>query len=400
MQKSIKRTLYFDCFSGVSGDMVCASLIDLGADRKTIRNTIESLMPGEISISIKRVMKCGISSLSFSVKPRKGIKKFRTIKDIEKIYERSSLSSETASKCIEIFRTIAKAEAKIHRKKIDEVHFHEIGAVDTLVDITTAVVGIRLLKADKVISSPVNLGGGTVKISHGLYPVPAPATAEILKGMPVYSSGNYGELTTPTGAAILKILCSAFDSVPEGKIKAVGYGAGCKDLENRANVLRTLLIEEEKEELKPDRKEQVYIVETNIDDQEPQSFEYLMDKLFEKGALDVWFSSITMKKSRPAIKVSVLCKKERLNTISELLLRETTTFGVRYFEAGRMALKREMIKIKTKYGEISAKVGIMDKKVIKISPEYESVKKLAEKKGIPFYKVFKEAEFAARNKKF
>lgn len=396
----LEKTLYLDCFSGISGDMFCSALIDLGFGIQRIRKEIENVIPGETAISSKRVTRCGISSTNFNVKRKTGARKYRTMDDIKKIYKKSRLPKETISRCIEIFTVIAEAEAKVHCRKVSEIHFHEIGAIDSIVDITAAVTGLEYLGIGSIVSSSVNLGGGIIKISHGIYPVPAPATAEILKGVPVYGSEGAGELTTPTGAALLKVLCGSYGCLPSGKITATGYGAGFKDSKERANVLRVVVIENGRRRPSLPDKDKTIVIETNIDDQDPQSFEYVMGKLFNNGALDVWFTAVMMKKSRPAVKISILCDREKLDILSGLLLSETTTFGVRYYETERFTLERKVCFVATKYGRVSVKVGIKGKDIIKISPEYESVKMLAQKTGIPMHSIIKEVNIASESSKF
>ncbi len=398
--KKPDKTLYLQCFSGISGDMFCAALIDLGFGIGKVRSEIEKVIPGETALSSRRVMRRGISSVNFNVREKVKGKKYRTLSDIKKIYAKSKLPGKTVSLCMDIFTAVAGAEAKIHGKEINEVHFHEIGAIDSIVDITAAVAGLQFLGIDNVISSPVNLGGGTIKISHGVYPVPAPATLEILKGIPTYGTYDAGELTTPTGAALLKVLCGGYGSMPSGKVISAGYGAGSKDARERANVLRAVIMDTGESDENVFLSGEVMVIETNIDDQDPQSFEYVMEKLFSEGALDVWFTAVMMKKSRPAIKISLICEREKLDSLADILLRETTTFGVRFYEAGRITLERKIVSVSTKYGKVDVKVGITGKDIIKVSPEYESVKKLAKKKDIPIHTLIDEVESVTKNKKF
>jgi uncharacterized protein (TIGR00299 family) protein len=286
---------------------------------------------------------------------------------------------------------LAKAEAKVHRTEINEIHFHEVGAVDAIVDIVGSVTGLELLGIDRIYASSINTGQGYVMAAHGKLPVPAPATMELLKNVPTYSSGTEKELTTPTGAAIITSLSAYFGPKPLMRVEKVGYGAGTYEIEI-PNLLRINVgnVEQGSKKMK--------VVETNIDDMNPQFYEYIMEKLFEKGALDVYFTPIQMKKNRPATKISVIVDAENLFKINEILLKETTTLGVRIFDIEREIVDRKIKEVETQFGKVKVKVGILDGKTVNIAPEYEECKKIAKEKGLPIKTVYQilYAEFERR----
>ncbi|MBC7189026.1 nickel pincer cofactor biosynthesis protein LarC, partial [Candidatus Aerophobetes bacterium] len=273
--------------------------------------------------------------------------------------------------------------AKVHQESIENLHFHELGSLDTLIDVVCSVAGIDALKVEKIYASAVNLGGGTVNTSHGILPVPAPATLEILRNVPVYSSTSSSELTTPTGAAILKVFSSGYGNIPLMRVEKVGYGAGEKEL-SFPNVLR-ILIGEMESSLEED---EVSVIETNIDDMNPQFYGYVAELLFEKGALDVFLTPVYMKKNRPGVVLTVICEKKDEARFLEMIFRETTTLGVRVYHAKRRKLKRETRIIKTSLGEVKVKLGILNGKIVNFSPEYEDCKKIASSRSLPLKEVY------------
>ena len=384
--------LFLDCSSGISGDMFSGALIDLGFDINVLRKELSKLKLDDFKVSTREVSKKGVRALKFDVHIHKHQHHHRTYKDIEAIYKKSSLDKKIISRALDVFKVLADAEALVHGTTRNKVHFHEVGAVDSIVDITTVAAGIHYLGITDIACSPLNLGGGMINMEHGRLPVPAPATAELLKGVPVYSGTSEGELTTPTGAALVKVLCSEFISFPSGIISKIGYGAGEKELHSTPNILRAFLLESEATPGSGYDKDTVIIIETNIDDQNPQCFEYVMEKLFEKGALDVYLTPIIMKKSRPAIMLSVISGKEKCLDLIESILTETTSFGVRYYEVPRIILQREIRKIKTRFGMADIKLGIAGGKILKVSPEYESIKELARKSKKPILEVIREVQ--------
>ncbi len=369
--------------------MTVGALIDLGADEKELLQSLDSLHLHGYRIEIKKALKNGISGTDFNVIIEEEHSHHshhhhhhhsRNFKDISNIINSSPLDSSVKELSLKIFHEIAAAESKIHAKSIDEIHFHEVGAIDSIVDIVASAVCLNMIKPDKIISSPLNLGEGTVECAHGIFPVPAPATAEILKGIPVYSSGIKKEMTTPTGAAIIKCIAEEFSSFPAMKIDSTGYGLGKRNLEV-PNVLRAVIGE-------MDYSEKKVMIETNIDDMSGELFSYILPKLLDAGALDVFITPVIMKKSRPGHVLSVLCESGKVDVLEEIIFTETTTFGTRRYEVERSELERSISKVKTSYGEISVKKGYMNGKSLKFSPEYEECAQAAQRYGVPVREVY------------
>jgi hypothetical protein len=379
------RTAYFDCFSGISGDMTLGALIDAGLSLKELKSYLSKLPIDNYDITAKKVKKNGISATKADVIV-KGKQKERRLPDIKKIINNSRLDKPIKEKAISIFERLAKAEAKVHRTSINNVHFHEVGAVDAIVDIVGAVICLRLLGIENISASPINTGTGFIKSAHGILPVPGPATAELLKGIPVYSTNTKMELTTPTGAAIISTLSKDFGPMPEMDIKSIGYGAGTFNSPDMPNLLRIFIGEMKN----PAKDENTILLETNIDDMNPQLYEYVMDKLFASGALDVYLTPIIMKKGRPATMLSVLSNKDDAEALSNIIFRETTSIGLRAQEIGRIKVEREIKEIKTKYGKVRVKIAFDDKEILGINPEYEDCKRIAIKKNISLKNVIEE----------
>jgi len=411
-----KRILYFDCFSGISGDMTIGALLDLGIDQNLFLAELNKINLDEYEVEIKKGLKKGISGTDFTVhlhthehsheeehhhnhghehehhqaeKPHNHAHT-RNLADIYTIIDNSELSEyvKTASK--NIFLIVAEAEAKIHAKTIDEVHFHEVGAVDSIVDIIGAAICVEMLKIDEIQCSEINLGSGFVHCEHGIFPVPAPATLEILKGVPVYSKNAKKELTTPTGAAILKALCHEFGSSPDFIIEKIGYGLGKRDMET-PNVLRVIIG-------KRKTNSTLTMLETNIDNMNPEIYSYLFPKLLENGALDVFTTPIVMKKNRPANILSVLCKEENAEQMEAILFTETTTLGIRKYNVERNELERKIEKIYTTHGEVNLKIASKNGTIIKFSPEYEDCSRIAMETGIPLIQIYNEAVVEGQKK--
>ncbi|MDQ1329172.1 MAG: putative nickel insertion protein, partial [Candidatus Poribacteria bacterium] len=292
-------------------------------------------------------------------------------------------SDDVKTKSKLIFTKLGEAEAKVHDVDIEEVHFHEVGAVDSIVDIVGSVIGISILGIDKIYSSPLPLGQGFVKSSHGIIPVPAPATVELLKGIPTKRTEIQGELVTPTGAAIISTLAEGFGIMPEMVIDKVGYGSGTKELAEQPNLLRVILGTKENSY----ESDTINIIETNIDDMSSQIYDQLIDKLLAIGAVDVFMTPIIMKKSRPAVKLTVLIDSEHLQEACNSIFAETTTMGVRIYEANRKKLSREMIEVETEYGKVSVKLGKIGDEVLKVLPEYDDCKRLSIKNNVPIMKI-------------
>jgi uncharacterized protein (TIGR00299 family) protein len=380
------KIAYFDCFSGASGDMILGSLIDAGLSPRLLKEELRKLRIPTIHLRVRRVLKAGISATQVIVEGRNEKRSHRNLKEILRIIDRSDLGAEVKEKGKEVFQRIASVEAKIHRKPMEEVHFHEIGGLDSVVDIVGSVWGLSQIGVDEIHVSKVNVGTGFVKCLHGILPVPAPATLSLMKGKPIYSSGVERELLTPTGAALLTSLGSEFGPIPAMSVEKIGYGAGRDDLPH-PNLLR-LIIGTSKSNF---GKEKVMVIETNIDDMNPQIYDYVMEKLFAMEVQEVFLTPILMKKNRPATLLTVICPSEKLPSIVELLLRETTTLGLRWREEERALADRKILTLQTKYGEIHFKMAHWEGRAINLSPEYEDCKRLALKKRIPLKDVFEEA---------
>jgi len=395
------KVLYYDCFCGISGDMNLGALIDLGVDKEYLIKELSKLkLDTEFEIQIKKDLKKGISGTKVDVNlshhhdqdhHHEQQSSHRNLSDIEKIINDSSLSEKVKTISLNMFMKVAEAEAKVHGKSLYEVHFHEVGATDSIIDFVGAAVCLDYLKIDKIMASSVQVGGGFVKCAHGIIPIPAPATVEILLGIPIKSGIVPFETTTPTGAAILAANVEVFTDKIDFSVEKIGYGIGHRDLEI-PNVLRVYLGEEgEIENIdKGEAREEQYILETNIDDMNPEIFGYIEEKLFEKGALDVFKTAIWMKKSRPAIKLSILVKEQQEIDVLDVIFRETTVLGIRKHKVEKIMLQRDFAQVKTQYGEVTVKNAYYQGEIIKYKPEYEDCKKIAKEKNIPLAKVYRE----------
>lgn len=389
------KIAYFDCFSGISGDMILGALIDAGLDIQDIESELAKLKISGYNLKTQRVVKKGISGTKFIVEIiEQNIE--RKLKDIVEIVDQSDLSEDIKDLSKKIFKELATVEAKIHNKNIEEIHFHEIGGLDSIIDIIGSVIGIKKLGIEAIYSSKIHIGTGFVECQHGLIPVPAPATLELLKETSIFSTGIDAELTTPTGAAILKTLSSSFGGMPEMKVKKIGYGAGSRELEI-PNLLRVYVGETSEREYE---KDEVILIETNIDNMNPEFFGYISEMLLTQGVLDVFMTPIFMKKNRPATMLSVLTTSDKLDKILSTIFTETTTLGVRIHRLERRKLTREIIKVKTRFGEIKVKVGKVGEMIKNIAPEYEGCKKIAVKQKIPLRDVYEEAKDSARKMLF
>ncbi len=377
------RIGYFDCFSGASGDMILGSLIDAGLSPQKLRLELNKLhIP--VRLKIKKVLKQGIGATQVIVEG-KDEKVHRNLREMLKIIDRSDLDPEIKDRSKAVLEKIATVEGGIHRKPSEEIHFHEIGGLDSIVDIAGAVWGVSQLGVDAIHVSKVNVGGGFVKCEHGTLPVPAPATVALMKGKPIFSYGVEKELLTPTGAALLTFLGSRFGEMPAMKVQKIGYGAGRDDF-SHPNVLRLMVGTSE-----TSGREKVTVIETNIDDMNPQYYDYVMERLFELSALDVFLTPILMKKNRPGTLLTVICPSDSRPAVAEFLLKETTTLGLRWREEERDKANREIRILQTKYGKIRFKVARWEGTIVNFSPEYDDCKRTALKKGIPIKDVFEEA---------
>jgi uncharacterized protein (TIGR00299 family) protein len=383
------RVGYFDCFAGASGDMIMACLVDLGLDQARLAACIAGLGIGDVHIDVSEVLRKQIRAKAFRVTPPPAPKP-RTYRDIVEIIERCGLGESVKRRSIEAFDELAGAEAAVHGLPKQEVHFHEVGAVDSIVDVVGAFYGLDELGIERVVSSPLALGSGSVDCEHGTLPVPAPATLRIAEGLPVRSWDTGAELTTPTGAAIIRTAASEFGSIPAMKITAVGYGAGGRDLERIPNIMRLVVGETSDREF-----DEVAILETNIDDMNPQFFSHLYEDLFSAGALDVWVTDVMMKKGRPGFLLSVLAERTGANRLAELVLAGTTTSGVRLTTAERIKLPRESLDVETRYGNMKVKVFTLDSGP-RFVPEYEDCLRVSRAEGVSIERVMEEAKHAAR----
>jgi uncharacterized protein (TIGR00299 family) protein len=379
------RIGYFDCFSGASGDMILGSMMDAGLDPRRLREELKKLQI-PVRLRVARVLKGGISATRAIVEGRGEERPHRNLRSLLRIVEKSRLDPEIKEKSKEVFRWIASVEAEIHQRRKEEVHFHEIGGLDSVVDIVGSVWGLRQMGVERIYVSKVNVGTGFVKCEHGILPVPAPAALLLMKGKPIYSSGVDRELLTPTGAALLASLGFHFGNMPPMKVEKIGYGAGKDDLPH-PNLLRLIV----GTAAGFSGQERVVVIETNIDDMNPQFYDYLMEKLFETGVQEVFLTPILMKKNRPATLLTVICPLEKLFPVTDFLLRETTTLGMRWHEEDRVKADREIITLPTRYGKIRFKLARWEGRLVNLSPEYEDCKRLALKKGRPLKELYEEA---------
>ncbi len=384
------RVIYFDCFSGISGDMILGAFVNLGVDIKEIQSWLKSLNLKDYKLNSREVKRNGFVGTKVNVVLNKTSQKShcaRSFNDIKRLIEKSDLPQIVKFNSIEIFQRIGKVEAKVHGTTINKIHFHEVGAIDSIIDIVGGSLAVNLLDPDLIISSPINTGEGVVKCDHGILPVPAPATLELLKGIPCYSSGVKKELTTPTGAAFIGHFAGEFGSLPNMDVLSTGYGAGTHEIKNTPNLLRVVL--GKSEELYHHRS--MKVIETNIDDMNPEFYDYVIDQLFKVGAVDVFFAPINMKKNRPGILLSVITSTEYFDSVVRVILEETSTLGVRHYDVGRVALPRKQKIIMTPFGKVRVKIGGLNESTRSISPEYEDCRKIALKKEIPVKRVYDEA---------
>ncbi|MGH9509223.1 MAG: nickel pincer cofactor biosynthesis protein LarC [Terriglobales bacterium] len=430
------RIAYLDCFSGISGDMFLGALIDAGVPATLLQKTIEALGV-DARLEVSRTVRSGISATKADVvvagekdRPRESAPEHRDtkhhhdhakvhervhqhddsragspastqvhqhphrgLKEIREIIVRAPISDSARKTALAMFEALAAAEATVHGIGAEEVHFHEVGAADAICDIVCAAVGAEALKVDEWVASPLNVGSGTVVCDHGRFPVPAPATVELLRGAPVYSSGIEAELVTPTGAAIVRTLVARFESLPPMRIGATGYGAGARDFHGHANVVRITVGEVAGSQTRPHtgELEAVTVLEANLDDLNPQVFGYVLDRALAEGALEVFGTPVQMKKNRPGMLLTVLARPQDSDRLAKLIFAETTTLGVRMRQEQRRVLARRSVTVATPWGEVRMKLGSMNGSVSNFAPEYEDCRHLAVKNGIPLKTVMQEA---------
>ena len=427
------KTLYFDCFSGASGDMILGALLDVGVPLEALRGALGSLAIDHGVLSAERVLRSGISATKFKLlepahaatapvepppiyvhthsdgsthshrgvspeyrdpanrdrtnrepaNPRTRDSDHHTLADIEGYIGRSALSPAGKARAVSLFHRLAEAEAAIHDMPLDRIHLHEVGAIDSIVDIVGTVFAMEWLGADHIVSSPLNVGSGTVRCAHGEFPVPAPATVRLLKGAPIYSQGVAVELTTPTGALLITDYAQTFGPLPAMRVSAIGYGAGDRDFPGQPNVLRVVL----GESADVQRFERIVSMECEIDDMNPQLFGPLMDRLHGAGALDVYYAPVQMKKNRPGTLVTVIAPLDRRDALAGVLFTDTTTIGVRHQEMLRERLEREIVTVETSCGPIRFKVSAREGRIVNASPEFEDCARAAAERGLPIKEV-------------
>jgi len=380
---------YFDCFSGISGDMTIGALLDAGVSIEQLRSELQRLNVPGWELTAEKVWKNGMAATHANVHAQ-DTTTHRSLSAILGILEKSSLAPNVKDRAAAIFNKLGEAEATVHDVPLEKIHFHEVGAIDAIVDIVGSCIGFAALGIDSFACSALNVGGGTAKMAHGVLPVPAPATARLLLGKPTYSNGVQNELVTPTGAAIVATLCSNFGPQPPMSVTAIGYGAGTADLEGQPNVLR-LMVGDAAEKRAAAESETIRVLEANLDDMNPQIYGYFLEKALAAGALDVFTTPVQMKKNRPGMLVTVLCKPEDEARFHEMFFAETTTLGVRCYTAERRVLARQWETVHTAFGEVRIKVARLNGHIQQASPEFEDCRKLAEAQNVPLQRVMDEA---------
>ena len=393
-----QKIMLLEPFSGISGDMMVGALLDLGSDFEELRNKLSYLPLGGYQISYQKCERGGIQATKFEVKTSEA-HHHRNFAEIRRMIESSALSPWVKEKSVEAFRKLAEAEGTVHGQSPDEVHFHEVGAVDSIVDIVGTMIAMEPFLPVRVLSTPVNVGQGTLECRHGIYPVPAPATQLLLRGVPIFSNAVTGELTTPTGAALLITLVEKFCARPLMKVGACGYGAGTRQTAGNANVLR-VSVGEELSSAWASPQEQVTVIEATIDDMSPQIYGYFQEKALAAGALDVYATPIQMKKNRPAYLITVICAAADADRLITLIFRETTTIGVRYTAAQRKVLQRQFLKVPTPYGHVTMKISLLDGQPVNYVPEFEDCRRLATELGVPLKEIQSAAVHAYLQKNF
>ncbi len=383
---------YFDCFSGISGDMIVGALLDLGVDEEFLHSQIQKVPISGYCLEIERQSRGTISGTRFKVVLKSLEDSPKTYSEIKEIIGNSDLEDDIKEKSLAIFHRLALAEASVHREDLGDVHFHEVGAVDAIVDIVCSVAGLKFLNVDAIFGSRIPLGSGFTTCEHGTIPIPAPATLMLLENVPVFDSGQRREMVTPTGAAILTTLAHSIGKMPNMKPKAVGYGVGENPTTNPPNLLRVILGYDEEMY----HREVLTMYETNVDDMNPQFVDYLLECLKEAGALDVNVISVQMKKNRPGMLLRILLPPEARGRVEEVLFRETTTLGIRSFEVDRVSLRREYIDVNTRYGIFKVKVAWTSDERPRVYPEYDDCKQVARAKKIPLQVIYEEIYSATR----
>src|SRR5438309_2837717 len=380
---------YFDCVSGISGDMTLGALLDAGCELEYLRSGLRGLQVSGWELSAEKVWKNGMAA-TYALVKTEDQQKHRSLSAILEILRNSQLATPVREHAAAIFQKLGEAEARVHDVPLEKIHFHEVGAVDAIVDIVGACIGFHALGIEKFACSPLNVGGGTAKMSHGVLPVPAPATAKLLQGKPTFSNGVQRELVTPTGAAIVSTLCDTFGPQPQMTVSSIGYGAGSIDLEGQPNVVR-IMIGEAADKVIAGFDEEISVIEANLDDMNPQIYGYFLEKALAAGALDVYTTPVQMKKNRPGTLLTLLCKPQDTNLLMSLVFAETTTFGARTYRAQRRTLPRESVNVHTRFGDVRVKLSRVNGRILHVAPEFDDCRKLAVEKNVSLQRVFNEA---------
>ncbi len=393
------KTLFFDCFAGASGNMILAGLVSLGIDSEELVKEIGRLKISDFDVEFSPVNRSGIAAIHAETKYAEE-RKYRYLSDIEEIIEKSDLSDPVKLRSQAIFANLAGAEANVHGIDSSKVHFHEVGAMDAIIDVVGACVGFEMMGIENFVCSKIHVGSGFVDIAHGKYPVPPPAVAELLKGFSVYSTEIKGELMTPTGAAIISTVCQDAKAISSFQAEKIGYGAGTREYANFPNVLRLMIGNvlpqrhdgaadsgKAKQQYQNLNTETILLIETNLDDVSPEVLGFLMERAFDIGALDCWFTPIQMKKNRPATTLSILCSVGEKDKFSDLLYSETTTLGIRISEIERECLPREIRKVITEFGEVDVKVARYRDRIVNVKPEYEQIRQISIETGHSFREI-------------
>ncbi|MEA1897538.1 MAG: nickel pincer cofactor biosynthesis protein LarC [Bacteroidota bacterium] len=389
--KQNKPVIYYDCFSGISGDMNLAAMIDLGVPENYLVGELKKLDLQGYEVKISRKAQSGIFGTRVDVFTKNTQHEHRSLKDIHEIIDKSRLDEDVKKTSKKIFAKLGIAEAKVHEIPLEKVHFHEVGAVDSIIDIVGAAICFHYLDPVRVFAGTIETGSGSVNSEHGILPVPAPATVELLKGIPIHIGGQNFECTTPTGAAIIATFVNEFTNDLSMNIQETGYGIGHKKA-SKPNFLRVYLAEASTTQDKGILREDAWLIESNIDDMNPEWYEVIIEKLLNKGAHDVFLTNILMKKSRPAIKLSVLCGKTQIEDMKEILLTETTSLGLRVNQVEKTFLARESFLLETRFGEVRIKSSFYNGKLIHQKPEYDDCKKISLEKGMAMEKIFREID--------
>ena len=388
------RIAYFDCIAGISGDMALAALIDAGADFDELRLHLAKLPLEPFDLDVEETDQHGLRAKRVTVRATSaGV--IRTYASIRALLDAADLPPEALRLAQRIFRRLAEAEARVHHKEVENVTFHEVGAVDSIIDIAGTALALSMLGIERVFASAVPTGLGMTKTEHGVMPIPGPAVVELLRGAPMYSKGVTAELTTPTGAAILAATVEGFGELPPMRIDSIGYGAGTHRLDF-PNLLRILVGPAESATQATANASEQLVLETNVDDLNPELYEYVLERVFAAGAQDAWLVPIVMKKGRPAITVRVLCAPDREAEMRQIIFRETGTLGIRSALVSKTTLDRDTLKVETTHGAVAVKIGMLDGRVVTVAPEYEDCARIAREAGVPAKDVYEEAVRLAR----